>query len=230
MTAEPVAVRLRDAAPHVSRDRAAPGAASFVIEPGGSHVLVGRPGSGKSALVEMLAMASSPARGAVELFGVDVSTIKPRRRFAVRRRIGMIFQDLRLIDDLSVFDNVALAARATGRGWKDFAPRIDELLAWVGLARLADDPANRLDDDSRRRLALARAVINRPDLIIADEPAGETGLAMLKLLSDLNRAGTAVLIATEDEDLARRSGAEITHMDRAVGFESGALVVRRLGR
>jgi cell division transport system ATP-binding protein len=142
----------------------------------------------------------------------------------------MIFQDLRLIEDLSVYDNVAIAARAAGRGWKDFAPRIDELLAWIGLARLAEDPANRLDDESRRRLAVARAVINRPDLIIADEPAGEAGLAILKLLSDLNRAGTAVLIATEDEDLATRSGAEITHMDRAVGFESGALVGRRLGR
>jgi cell division transport system ATP-binding protein len=136
--------------------------------------------------------------------------VRPRERHRLRRRIGVMFQDLRLVDVMSVWDNVALAARAAGRGRDDYGRQIDELLAWVGLARRAAEPSGGLDEEGRRRVALARAVINRPDLILADEPDGGQGMAILKLLSDLNLAGTAMLIATRDQVLAGRSGAELT--------------------
>ncbi len=182
---------------------------SFTVAVGGACFLTGEAGSGKTALLETIALARPPARGGLELFGKDVARVRPTNRYAVRRRLGVIFQDLRLIDELSSHDNIALAARAAGRRAGSYDREIGELLAWVGLARRADTPAADLDEEGRRRLAVARAVINRPDLVIADEPSGGTGLAILRLLSDLNQAGTAMLIATRDADLAMRSGAEV---------------------
>jgi cell division transport system ATP-binding protein len=216
---EPAVIRLQRAAPPLPGGDGGWGVLSLTLAPGASQFLTGEAGSGKSAVLEMIAMARPPARGGVELFGRDVATVRGPDRFALRRRIGMMFQDLRLIDDLSAYDNVALAARAAGRRRGSYGAQIDELLAWVGLARRADDPAGDLDDEGRRRLALARAVINRPDVVIADEPSGSNGMAILKLLSDLNQAGTAILIATRDAELAARSGAEVTHLSRPSSIE-----------
>lgn len=217
-------VRLRRASPPAP-EGAPLSPLSLSLAAGDSHFLVGRPGAGKTAFLEMIAMAAAPANGAVELFGEDLQTVRPRDRFRLRRRIGLVFQDLRLIDSLSVFDNVALAARAAGRAPADYGRDVDEVLAWVGLARGADQPADHLNEEGRRRLAVARAVINRPDVVLADEPAGSVGLPILKLLSDLNLAGTAVLIATADEDLAERSGADVTRLSRfAAAVRPGDLV------
>jgi len=185
---------------------------SLTLEAGASHFLTGDAGSGKTAILEMVALARPPARGGLELFERDAATIRPENRFALRRRIGVVFQDLRLIDDMSAFDNIALAARAAGRDMARYGNEINELLSWVGLGRRLDDLARDFDDEGRRRLAVARAVINRPELILADEPAGAAGLSILKLLSDLNRAGTTVLIATRDRELAEKSGAGHTHL------------------
>ena len=165
------------------------------------------PGAGKTAMLETIALARPPDRGAIELFGRNVARVRPAARYVLRRRIGMIFQDLRLIDALSGRDNVALAARAAGRSPDDYEKPLAQVLGWVGLARQADEPVSHLDAEGRGRLAVARAVINAPDLLIADEPVGE---AMLKLLSELNEAGTTILMATRDADLAEQSGAEVT--------------------
>jgi cell division transport system ATP-binding protein len=203
---EPSVVRLLGAA--VRRDGGRAGAPlSLDLEAGAAHVITAGAGAGKTAILEAIALASVPARGAMELFGRNVAKVRPDRRYALRRRIGMIFQDLRLIDALSVRDNVALAAKAAGRAADDYAEPLAEVLAWVGLAKRADDPVSGLDEEGRGRLAVARAVINAPDLVIADEPGGE---AVLNLLSELNRAGTTMLIATRDADLATQSGAEVT--------------------
>jgi cell division transport system ATP-binding protein len=185
-------------------------ALSFELEAGSAHVITAGRGAGKTAILESIALARPPKRGEIELFGRNVASVRPAARFALRRRIGMIFQDLRLVDALSARDNVALAARAAGRLPDDYEKPLAEVLSWVGLTRRADDPAADLDADGRGRLAVARAVVNRPDLLIADEPDGE---AVLRLLSDLNRAGTTMLLATRDADLAARSGAEVTTLD-----------------
>lgn len=201
---------VRRASPLTDRSGRGWNALSFEIERGGSHFLVGEPGAGKSAMLELIAMARPPARGGLELFGRDLARVRPGERYRLRRRIGMMFQDLRLIDEASAWDNVALAARAAERPRDDYGPQIDELLAWVGLAGRASAPAGELDTEGRRRLALARAVINQPDLVVADEPDGGAGLAILKLLSGLNLAGVAMLIATRDAGLASRAGADMT--------------------
>jgi cell division transport system ATP-binding protein len=203
---EPSVVRLLGAA--VRREGGKPGPPlSLDIEPGAAHVITAGPGAGKTAMLEAIALARPPDRGVIEVFGRDIAKVRPTARYALRRRIGMIFQDLRLVDDLSTYGNVALAARAAGRRPDDYDKPLAAVLSWVGLSRRAHERAAALDEEDRGRLALARAVINRPDLLIADEPTGE---ALLKLLSDLNGAGTAVLIATRDADLARQSGAEVT--------------------
>jgi cell division transport system ATP-binding protein len=203
---EPSVVRLLGAAVRLNGGKPGP-ALSLDIEPGAAHVITAGPGAGKTAMLEAIALARPPDRGVIEVFGRDIAKVRPAARYALRRRIGMIFQDLRLVEDLSVRGNVALAARAAGRTPSDYAEPLAQVLSWVGLAKRAHDPAAALDEEDRGRVAVARAVINRPDLLIADEPRGE---ALLKLLSDLNRAGTAVLIATRDADLANQSGAEVT--------------------
>jgi cell division transport system ATP-binding protein len=204
---EPEVVRLLGAALRGADGRRAGPPLSIDLEAGSAHVITAGPGAGKTTILETIALARPPYKGRLELFGRNVARVRPAARYALRRRIGMIFQDLRLIDALSARDNVALAARAAGRAPDDYDKPIAEVLAWVGLARRADDPASELDAEGRGRLAVARAVINRPDLLIADEPGGE---AVLKLLSDLNRAGTTMLIATRDAELADQSGAEVT--------------------
>jgi cell division transport system ATP-binding protein len=203
---EPSVVRLLGAAVRHDGGRAGP-PLSVDLEAGAAHVITAGAGAGKTAILEAIALARVPDRGVIELFGRNIATVRPNRRFALRRRIGMIFQDLRLVDALSVRDNVALAARAAGRAPEDYDKPLGEVLDWVGLAQRADDAASGLDEEGRGRLAVARAVINAPDLVIADEPDGE---AVLKLLSDLNRAGTTMLIATRDAELATQSGAEVT--------------------
>jgi cell division transport system ATP-binding protein len=209
-------LRVQRAAPRPPRrNDEARALVSFSLEPGDAHVLAGETGSGKTALLEMIGLARPPARGGVELFGLDLGQVEPRDRYRLRRRMGFIFQNPRLVEDLSSRDNIALAAEAAGRRPADYASHIEELLAWVGLGRRADMMAGGLDEEGRRRLAVARAVINRPDLLIADEPGLESGMVILKLLADLNEAGTTILMATQDLDLAARSGAQVTLLTHA---------------
>jgi cell division transport system ATP-binding protein len=183
---------------------------SLEIKTGAAHVITAGPGAGKSAILAAIGLARTPDQGVVELFGQNVARVRPTARYALRRRVGMVFQDLRLIENLAVRDNVALAARAVGRTPEDYGSPLREVLSWVGLANRAAEPTGELDHEGQGRLAVARAVINRPDLVIADEPSSE---AVLKLLSDLNRAGTAMLIATRDAELAAESGAEVTTLE-----------------
>jgi cell division transport system ATP-binding protein len=218
---DPTVLRVQRAAPRPPRRGGeARAVVSFSLQPGDAHILAGDAGSGKTALLEMIGLARPPARGGVELFGIDLARLPQSDRFRLRRRIGFIFQHPRLIEGLSARDNVALAAEAAGRLPADYASQIEELLAWVGLGRRAGMMAGGLDEEGRRRLALARAVINRPDLLIADEPAQEGGLAILGLLADLNEAGTTLLMTTQDLDLAAQSGAEVTLLTHAPATRS----------
>lgn len=189
------------------------GAFSFTLMPGSSYFLTGGAGTGKTTLIDWLSLAMPPVRGEATLFGRNLRKVEARERPLLRRRVGVIFQDLRLIDALSVHENVALAALAIGREPEDYAGPVDEVLAWVGLTKRADVAAGALNEEGRRRLAVARAVINSPDLVIADEPAGGTGLTILRLLAELNSVGGALLIATRDADLAARSGADVIALD-----------------
>ena len=189
---------------------------SFSIAPGSFHFLTGPPGSGKTAVLEVIGVARQPAGGRVDVLGRDLASLSRAERPLLRRRIGMVFDEPRLIDDLTAFDNVALAARAAGRKAAAYRDHVAELLTWIGLgARMASLPGG-LSAAEQRRLAIARAVINSPNLLIADEPTGRlegtARFGVLRLLADLNRAGTTVLIATRDSVLAEGSGAAVIRL------------------
>jgi cell division transport system ATP-binding protein len=153
----------------------------------------------------------------VHLFGQDVSAVPLRDQPFLRRRIGVVFQEFRLLEHMSAFDNVALPLRIEGRKPDSYRQDVAELLTWVGLRhRMHAMPAT-LAGGEKQRLAIARAVVNRPDILLADEPTGnvdhEMALRILRLFVELNRLGTTILIATHDQDLVARSGMPVLHLD-----------------
>lgn len=195
----------------------------LILPRGSFHFLTGPSGAGKSSLLKLLTLVERPTTGRLRLFGDDVTSLPRRAVPALRRRMGVVFQDFRLLDHLSAFDNVALPLRLAGLKRADYAGNVAEMLDWVGLGeRMADAPPS-LSGGEQQRLAIARAVISRPDLILADEPTGSIDSAMgerlLRLFQSLNQLGTTVLIASHDQALAARSGARILHLEggRLVG-------------
>ena len=199
---------------------------SFRLEAGDFRFLTGASGAGKSSLIRLMYLAFRPTRGLVTLFGHDLLTLPRRNLPALRRRIGVVFQDFRLLDHLSAFDNVALPLRVAGVPEPKVKSNTEELLAWVGLSeRVGARPAT-LSGGEKQRVAIARAVIAKPDLLLADEPTGnlddKAGVRLLRLLEELNRQGTTVVIATHNEPLVSRFAHKRLHI------EDGELhVVRR---
>ncbi|WP_269514813.1 cell division ATP-binding protein FtsE [Brevundimonas subvibrioides] len=184
---------------------------NLILPRGSFHFLTGASGAGKSSLLKLLTLAEPPTSGRIALFGDELSQIARRDRPAYRRRMGVVFQDFRLLDHLSVFDNVALPLRLRGRKAADYAGDVAEMLEWVGLSDRAEGLPGALSGGEKQRLAIARAVMAGPELILADEPTGSVDGAMaerlLKLFQAMNRMGTTILIASHDEALARLSGA-----------------------
>ena len=190
---------------------------NLTLPAGSFHFLTGASGAGKSTLLKLLTLAQQPTTGTLHLFGEDATTAPRRALPGFRRRMGVVFQDFRLLDHLTAFDNVALPLRLAGRKPSDYAEDVREMLDWVGLGdRMGDRPPS-LSGGEKQRLAIARAVVSKPELILADEPTGSVDKAMgdrlLKLFQSLNRLGTTVLIASHDEALARRSGAALLRLE-----------------
>jgi cell division transport system ATP-binding protein len=183
---------------------------------GSFHFLTGSSGAGKSSLLKLISLAARPASGELRLFGHDVAEVTQAMRPMLRRRIGVVFQDFLLLDHLSTFDNVALPLRICGHRPQEYRTDVAELLTWVGLReRMGAMPAT-LAGGERQRLAIARAVVNRPDILLADEPTAnldrEMAVRIYRLFVELNRLGTTVLIATHDLDLVARSGKPVLHL------------------
>ena len=191
---------------------------NFALAPGSFHFLTGPSGAGKSSLLKLIYLAERPSRGTIELFGRDVEAIAAADRSFLRRRIGVVFQEFRLLDHMSAFDNVALPLRIEGRKPDEYRHDVAELMAWVGLKNRMHALPPTLSGGEKQRLAIARAVVNRPDILLADEPTGNVddahALRILKLFVELNRLGTTVLIASHDEDLVARSGQPVLHLDK----------------
>lgn len=178
------------------------------IEPGSFYFLTGASGAGKSSLLKLMYLALFPSRGYMQLFGEDIACTHRRKLPALRRRIGVVFQDFRLLPNLSIFDNVALPLRIAGDDEKRTRNNVSELLDWVGLGARLNDSPDTLSGGEQQRVAIARAVISKPSLLLADEPTGNVddriAYRLVRLFEELHRSGTAVVVATHNDALVRR--------------------------
>lgn len=182
---------------------------SFTLFPGSFYFLTGASGAGKTSLLKLLYLAQRPSRGAIRMFGKDMITLPRRRLPDFRRRLGVVFQDFRLIDHLSAFDNVALPLRLSGAPEAKVLKAVSDLLEWVGLTHRSQALPSTMSGGEQQRVAIARAVIARPRMLIADEPTGnvdpEMALKLLRLFEALNnRVGTTVVVATHDVHLLKK--------------------------
>lgn len=201
----------------------------FRLGKGGFYFLTGPSGAGKTSLLRLLYLAQRPTRGRIRLFGEEL-TDAPRDQLPhFRRRIGVVFQDFRLIRHLSAFDNVALPLRISGRSETDAEGPVREMLAWVGLADRASARPPTLSGGEQQRVAIARAVVSQPELLVADEPTGnvdaEMARRLLHLFSALNQLGTTIVVATHDLGLiAATPGAQMIRLEHgSVVDRTGAL-------
>ncbi|GGH33462.1 cell division ATP-binding protein FtsE [Alsobacter metallidurans] len=175
---------------------------TFSIEPQSFQFLTGPSGAGKTTLLRLILLALRPTRGLIHLFGQDVNTLDKDMLTGLRRRMGVVFQDFRLLDHLTTYENVALPLRVQGRDEASYRGEVVELLRWVGLGERMHVLPPVLSGGEKQRAAIARALIVRPDLLLADEPTGnvDPSLArrLLRLFVELNKTGTAIVIATHD--------------------------------
>lgn len=178
---------------------------NFELEQGSFHFLSGPSGAGKTSLMSLLYLGMRPTRGQTSMFGQNIGALAREQLVYIRQRIGVIFQDFRLLPHMSAFDNVALPLRIMGKGEKEIKNNVQELLQWVGLGdHLYALPAT-LSGGQQQRIAIARAVIGRPRLLLADEPTGnlddEIGFRLMGLFDQLNKMGTTIVIATHNQQI-----------------------------
>jgi cell division transport system ATP-binding protein len=198
---------------------------TFVLRDGAFSWLLGPSGAGKTSLLRLMYLAVRPTRGRLAIFGTDVETAERRVLPRLRRRIGVVFQDYRLLPHLSAFDNVALPLRIAGRPEGQIRADVGEMLRWVGLARQSDARPAELSGGEKQRVAIARAVVGRPSLLLADEPTGNLddvqSERLLRLFKEMNRLGTTVVVATHNDALVGR------HAAHALRLSQGRLVEGR---
>ena len=175
---------------------------SFRIQPGSFHFLTGPSGSGKTSLLRLLLLSLKPSSGMVRMFGRDVGNLDQDALLEMRRHIGIVFQEFRLLEHLTTFENVALPLRVRGEPESVYRSNVSELLDWVGLGERMEALPALLSGGEKQRAAIARAVIGRPDILLADEPTGnvdpELSLRLVRLFAELNKLGTTIILATHE--------------------------------
>lgn len=203
---------------------------SFRLETGGFYFLTGPSGAGKSTLLKLMYLALRPSGGTAKMFGVNVGQADRDKLPMLRRKIGVVFQDFRLLPHLSVAENVAMPFRVRGMDAQSYHEDVDDLLRWVGLGDRIDALPETLSGGEQQRVAIARAVVGKPLLLIADEPTGnvdpDMGARIIRLFIELHKLGATVVIATHDLDLVRRSGAPVLRLENGVLTQTPGSVVR----
>ena len=190
---------------------------NLTIDSDSFHFLTGTSGAGKSSLLKMMYLALKPSTGHIEMFGRDTANLKTFEVSNIRKRIGIVFQDFRLIENLSIRENVALPLRIFGAKAKIIQRHVPELLDWVGLGDHLDSLPASLSGGEQQRVAIARAVIARPSLLLADEPTGNVddkiAERLMYLFEELYRAGTSVVVATHNKDLINEFDYPVFHIN-----------------
>ncbi len=181
---------------------------NFEIKPGSYHYLTGNSGTGKTTLMKLLYMGQMPTSGSIQILGHDVNRISRGKLTKLRREIGIVFQNFRLLNHLNIMDNIALPLRIASIHEDDIKNNVVELLQWVGLGDKIYEFPESLSGGEQQRAAIARAIINRPKILFADEPTGNIdeniGGKIMMLLEELNKLGTTVVVATHDESILKK--------------------------
>ena len=197
--------------------------ANFTIENGEFVFLVGSSGAGKTTITKLIMRETNVTEGEVLLDGIDVTKLPEKEIPYLRRKMGVVFQDFRLIDKMTVYDNVAFAMRAIGARPRAIKKRVPYILELVGLEAKADRYPSELSGGEQQRVGLARALVNNPMMIIADEPTGnidpEMSYEIMELLSEINKRGTTILIVTHEHDLVHSFGRRVITIDKGVVVE-----------
>ncbi len=190
---------------------------NLTLEKGSFHFLTGKSGAGKTSLLSMMYLALKPSKGTVNVFGANIGYAGREEMAMMRRKIGVVFQDFRLLEHLSAYDNVAVPLRVRGMGENEIKKRVKELLTWVELDKSMDKICSTLSGGEKQRVAIARAVINRPEILLADEPTGnvddDIAFKLMKLFVELNKLGTTVVIATHSTDIIARYNYPQIHLE-----------------
>lgn len=177
----------------------------FSLMPGSFTFITGKSGAGKTTLLNLLYLNKKPSKGIIKAFGNTINFSNRDTLAGLRQKMGVVFQDFRLLEHMTVFDNIALPLRVRGMGEREISKRVNELLQWVELNKSIYKICDSLSGGEKQRIAIARAVINRPDILFADEPTGsvdsEIAGKLMRLFVELNRVGTTVIIATHNEQL-----------------------------
>lgn len=207
---------------------------NFSIKRGEFVFIVGQSGAGKSSLLKLLIREILPSQGSLSILGHDLTRMPRHKIPLLRRSIGMVFQDFRLLEDRSAFDNIAFVLRVTGASRREIELRVPQVLESVGLAQKAHARVCDLSGGEQQRVGLARAIANRPVMIIADEPTGNldpaTSLEIVSLLRNINLRGTTVIIATHDRDIVDRFQKRVLYLEkgRIAGDEQKGVYARAL--
>src|SRR4051812_42970244 len=229
----PNVVEFRRVTKHYERTDAGVTDATFSVRRGEFVFLVGSTGSGKSTLMRLLIKELEPIRGQIRVAGRDLAKIDRRNVPYYRRNLGVVFQDFKLLPNRTVYDNVAYALRATGHARREIRQKVPDILRLTGLSTKLHNFPDQLSGGEQQRVSVARAFVNHPPLLLADEPTGnldpETSIGIMQLLYRINRTGTTVLVATHDQTLVDRMRRRVLELEhgRVVRDEQAGGYARR---
>ena len=218
-------IEFTDVIKNYSPDTQALRGITMQIEDGEFAFLVGPSGSGKSTIIKLITGELKPTSGTVHVNGYSLERIRKREIPYLRRTVGVVFQDFRLIENMTAFENVAFAMRAIGADEKKIADRVNYILELVGLENKSRSHPNQMSGGEQQRLAIARALVNNPSTIIADEPTGNLdpvwSLEIMSLLQEINNLGTTILVVTHERDLVERFGKRVIAIDEGLVVHDG---------